>query len=88
MMSAPSFNTSLMESFRIAILEAVCAGLYIVSICVGRVSEILPEDMVSFAEPEGDGMSYFLLSFSVSDAVFVADVFRAISEAIEIISDV
>ncbi len=43
--------------------------------------------MTSFAEPEEDGMSYFLLSFSISDAVFIADVFRAISDAIEIISD-
>ncbi len=54
---------------------------------VGGVPEILPENMTSFAEPEEDGMSYFLLSFSISDAVFIADVFRAISDAIEIISD-
>ncbi len=73
-----------MESFGITILEATCAGLYVVSI---GVPEILLEDIISFAEPEEDGMSYLLLSFSVSDAVLIADVFRAISEAIEIIFD-
>ncbi|KAF9527444.1 glycosyltransferase family 4 protein [Crepidotus variabilis] len=45
-------NTSLTEAFGIAILEAACAGLYVVSTRVGGVPEILPEDMISFAEPE------------------------------------
>lgn len=45
-------NTSLTESFGIAILEAACAGLYVVSTRVGGVPEVLPEDMVSFARPE------------------------------------
>lgn len=48
-------NTSLTESFGIAILEAACAGLYVVSTRVGGVPEILPEDMISFANPEEDG---------------------------------
>ncbi|KAJ3755963.1 glycosyltransferase family 4 protein [Lentinula raphanica] len=61
-------NTSLTESFGIAILEAACAGLYVVSTRVGGVPEILPEGMISFAEPDED------------------DVFRAISEAISIVS--
>ncbi|KAF5351110.1 hypothetical protein D9756_008314 [Leucocoprinus leucothites] len=47
-------NTSLTESFGIAILEAACAGLYVVSTKVGGVPEILPQDMISFAEPEAD----------------------------------
>ncbi|KAH9477452.1 Phosphatidylinositol N-acetylglucosaminyltransferase gpi3 subunit [Psilocybe cubensis] len=47
-------NTSLTESFGIAILEAACAGLYVVSTKVGGVPEILPEDMISFATPEED----------------------------------
>ncbi|KAH6887872.1 transferase [Coprinopsis sp. MPI-PUGE-AT-0042] len=47
-------NTSLTESFGIAILEAACAGLYVVSTRVGGVPEILPEDMISFAEPDED----------------------------------
>ncbi|KAF9064279.1 glycosyltransferase family 4 protein [Rhodocollybia butyracea] len=49
-------NTSLTESFGIAILEAACAGLYAVSTRVGGVPEILPEDMISFAEPNEDDL--------------------------------
>ena len=48
-------NTFLTEAFGIAILEAACAGLYVVSTRVGGVPEILPEDMICFAEPEEDG---------------------------------
>ncbi|CAK5275783.1 unnamed protein product [Mycena citricolor] len=47
-------NTSLTESFGIAILEAACAGLYVVSTRVGGVPEILPQDMISFANPDED----------------------------------
>jgi len=47
-------NTSLTESFGIAILEAACAGLYVVSTRVGGVPEILPEDVISFANPDED----------------------------------
>lgn len=48
-------NTSLTEAFGIAIVEAACAGLYVVSTRVGGVPEILPEDMISFANPDEDG---------------------------------
>ena len=48
-------NTSLTEAFGIAIVEAACAGLYVVSTRVGGVSEILPDDMISFANPDEDG---------------------------------
>jgi len=48
-------NTSLTEAFGIAILEAACAGLYVVSTRVGGIPEILPEDMISFANPDEDG---------------------------------
>ncbi|KAI0659367.1 transferase, partial [Cubamyces menziesii] len=47
-------NTSLTESFGIAILEAACTGLYVVSTRVGGVPEILPEDTISFANPDED----------------------------------
>lgn len=57
-------NTSLTESFGIAILEAACAGLYVVSTRVGGVPEILPADMISFAEPEEDGSSFIFYSLS------------------------
>ncbi|KAF8551194.1 glycosyltransferase family 4 protein, partial [Imleria badia] len=49
-------NTSLTESFGIAILEAACTGLYVVSTRVGGVPEILPEDMISFANPDEDDL--------------------------------
>lgn len=48
-------NTSLTEAFGIAILEAACTGLYVVSTRVGGVPEILPKDMISFADPEEAG---------------------------------
>lgn len=44
-------NCSLTESFCIAILEAACCGLLVVSTCVGGVPEVLPHDMVLLAEP-------------------------------------
>lgn len=47
-------NTSLTESFGIAIIEAACTGLYVVSTRVGGVPEILPPDMISFANPDED----------------------------------
>lgn len=47
-------NTSLTESFGIAVLEAACTGLYVVSTRVGGVPEILPPDMISFANPDED----------------------------------
>ncbi|KAJ7154666.1 transferase [Mycena filopes] len=47
-------STALTESFGIAILEAACAGLYVVSTRVGGVPEILPNDMISFADPNED----------------------------------
>lgn len=45
-------NTSLTEAFCIAILEAVSCGLVVVSTRVGGVPEILPRQMLNFAEPE------------------------------------
>lgn len=35
-----------------SIIEAACAGLYIVSTKVGGVPEILPHDMIEFALPD------------------------------------
>ncbi|KAI0360458.1 transferase [Trametes cingulata] len=47
-------NTSLTESFGIATVEAACAGLYVVSTRVGGLPEVLPQDMISFANPDED----------------------------------
>lgn len=90
-------NTSLTESFGIAILEAACTGLYVVSTRVGGVPEILPQDMISFATPDEDGTSLSHLmhdsnpnprhTCSLDDhAIYFVDVFRAISEAIQVVS--
>lgn len=48
-------NTSLTEAFGISIIEAACAGLFVVSTRVGGVPEILPADMVEFARADEDG---------------------------------
>lgn len=42
-------NSSLTESFCIAILEAAACGLFVVSTRVGGVPEVLPPDMIKFA---------------------------------------
>ncbi|KAL1408126.1 Phosphatidylinositol N-acetylglucosaminyltransferase GPI3 subunit [Vanrija albida] len=47
-------NTSLTEAFGISIIEAACAGLFVVSTRVGGVPEILPSDMVEFARADED----------------------------------
>ena len=50
-------NTSLTEAFGISIIEAACAGLFIVSTRVGGIPEILPPDMIEFARADEDGPS-------------------------------
>jgi phosphatidylinositol glycan class A protein len=45
-------NCSLTEAFCIAILEAACAGLIVVSTKVGGVPEVLPPDMIRFPDPD------------------------------------
>lgn len=50
-------NCSLTESFCIAILEAACAGLYVVSTAVGGVPEVLPPHMISFAQPNHEDIT-------------------------------
>lgn len=52
-------NPSLTEAFGIGILEAACAGLYVVSTRVGGVPEVLPPGLVEFAEPDVDGLFLF-----------------------------
>jgi phosphatidylinositol glycan class A protein len=52
-----SLNTSLTEAFGTAIIEAASTGLLVVSTKVGGVPEVLPEDMIIFAQPNEDGPS-------------------------------
>ncbi|CAO0791904.1 unnamed protein product [Mucor circinelloides] len=49
-------NTSLTEAFCIAIVEAACAGLFVVSTKVGGVPEVLPSHMINYASPEEDDL--------------------------------
>ncbi|BGP24600.1 Phosphatidylinositol N-acetylglucosaminyltransferase GPI3 subunit [Rhodotorula toruloides] len=49
-------NPSLTEAFGIGILEAACAGLFVVSTRVGGVPEVLPPGLVEFAEPDVDDL--------------------------------
>ncbi|XP_064407061.1 phosphatidylinositol N-acetylglucosaminyltransferase subunit A-like isoform X2 [Halichondria panicea] len=44
-------NTSLTEAFCIAIVEAACCGLQVVSTRVGGVPEVLPPELLRLAEP-------------------------------------
>lgn len=44
-------NCSLTEAFCMAIVEAACAGLRVVSTRVGGVPEVLPRDILCLAEP-------------------------------------
>lgn len=63
-------NPSLTEAFGTAILEAASTGLLVVSTKVGGVPEVLPEDMIIFAQPNEDGKSHPLppLSFPFSSS--------------------
>jgi phosphatidylinositol glycan class A protein len=47
-------NASLTEAFCIAIVEAVAAGLSVVSTNVGGVPEVFPDDMMRMCSPEPD----------------------------------
>jgi phosphatidylinositol glycan class A protein len=49
-------NCSLTESFCIALLEAACCGLFVVSTKVGGVPEVLPPSMIKFAEPTPEAL--------------------------------
>jgi len=49
-------NCSLTESFCIAILEAACCGLLIVSTDVGGIPEVLEDDMILMAKPNVDAL--------------------------------
>jgi len=42
-------NCSLTEAFCMAIVEAACCGLHVVSTRVGGIPEVLPNDMITFA---------------------------------------
>ena len=49
-------NTSLTEAFCMAIVEAAACGLYVVSTAVGGIPEVLPDHMISLAEPNSKAL--------------------------------
>ncbi len=49
-------NTSLTEAFCMAIVEAAACGLYVVSTQVGGIPEVLPEHMITLAEPDPEDL--------------------------------
>ncbi|XP_035220307.1 N-acetylglucosaminyl-phosphatidylinositol biosynthetic protein-like [Stegodyphus dumicola] len=49
-------NASLTEAFCMAILEAACCGLQVVSTSVGGVPEVLPPNLVWLTEPSVNGL--------------------------------
>lgn len=57
-------NTSLTEAFCMAIVEAACCGLLVVSTKVGGVPEVLPSTMLKLSSPDEDQ-----LTFTLSEAI-------------------
>jgi phosphatidylinositol N-acetylglucosaminyltransferase subunit A len=55
-------NTSLTEAFCMAIVEAAACGLYVVSTAVGGIPEVLPDHMISLAEPDPKSLAKSLSS--------------------------
>lgn len=53
-------NTSLTEAFCIAIVEAACCGLKVVSTRVGGIPEVLPPDLIELAEPRAADLQHAL----------------------------
>ena len=50
-------NTSLTEAFCISIVEAASCGLLVVSTKVGGVPEVLPDEMIIYAEPSKESIT-------------------------------
>ena len=60
-------NCSLTEAFCIAIIEAACCGLLVVSTNVGGVPEVLPGDLMRLAEPVVEDLS-LVMEEAIADA--------------------
>ncbi|WUR02299.1 glycosyltransferase [Vairimorpha necatrix] len=50
-------NTSLTETFCLAILEASMCGLHVVSTNVGGIHEVLPKELITFAKPTPEDLA-------------------------------
>ena len=65
-------NTSLTESFCMAVLEAACCGMQVVATAVGGVPEVLPPHIMRLAPPE---------PVALADAVLEAAAAAALTDA-------
>jgi len=63
-------NCSLTEAFCIAILEAACCGLVVVSTDVGGIREVLDADMIRFPDPAAPNVVAGLVD-AIGDALAV-----------------
>lgn len=50
-------NTSLTETFCMAILEASMCGLHVVSTNVGGIHEVLPKNLITFSKPTSEDLA-------------------------------
>lgn len=55
-------NTSLTETFCIAIVEAASCGLHVVSTNVGGINEVLPPDMITFSQSTSEDLARKVLA--------------------------
>lgn len=76
-------NTSLTEAFCIAIIEAACCGLQVVSTKVGGVPEVLPCDMIILREPSVshliDGLEVAITNHRDGTAIETSEMYRRTS---------
>lgn len=49
-------NISISEAFCLAILEAACCEIYVISTNVGGISEILPPNSITLCEPKAESL--------------------------------
>lgn len=63
-------NSSLTEAFCIAIVEAAACGLQVVSTRVGGIPEVLPEELIWFAEPNVKVNKQFIFTLNLTLLIF------------------
>ena len=72
------------EAFCMAIVEAACCGLLVVSTKVGGIPEVLPEDMIILSKPSAEG----LLWVGTVMLIFCIDLLEAVDKAVDKLPEV
>lgn len=62
-------NTSLTESFCMAVLEAACCGMQVVATAVGGVPEVLPPHIMRLAPPDAPALAEAVLAAAAASAL-------------------